>query len=592
MLAPRLGSFLLLLIFLFLCFGAVRILLRFIFPKESSGAVRITAVGITLVLWSNSIRTTLDAIYKLFRQIFIFPFSIDAENALKTLQQGGSIFRALNSLLPNADSLLQELDRIPAFQLLLALVVLMLLVRLLSSLSVGTTPQWVAPLRGIRSNVWLNTLVLCIFFAGIYLSVASLCTIPALQINQPFTDAERSQINTQIDAYTPTDEAFKKQFPESPLDTDDEVSQLRKLLFGATGDKRDPGCPSQEKPDVKAAPAMTANGSTTAGVITGTGKPPTSSAGAPDPKVEALRANQVMLAQVTQLVETYDSERCKRLDAYQNLRTGVQQAEHASADKIKSQITSNFALRLTGRDRADYTYTLEADHQDTVSQLQAALSRCRSEVQSSDPALSSYVQMIEVSLQVASTNHDNGGAVGQSFFPVLPTDSFSADSCDFDPTSLQGRYGAPAPQLGIFSFFFGWLEDSDSLALSIISGMLGVGLVGCIVSSFVRQQVTRKPGEPWIVDPFPVIVRGFTAAIVVYLAIEGGLNIFSAASSQANPYVLLFSCLVGSVFSEDVWVAAHKRLESADSKVSSAEKRPTEAAPVDRGVDQRPPPKT
>ena len=115
---------------------------------------------------------------------------------------------------------------------------------------------------------------------------------------------------------------------------------------------------------------------------------------------------------------------------------------------------------------------------------------------------------------------------------------------------------------------FGWLENSDSLSLAIICGMLGVGLIGCIRSSFVRQLSTRKPDDPWISDAFPVIIRGFTTAIVVYLAIQGGLNVFSAQTNQANPYVLLFFCLVGAVFSEGVWVAAHNRLKSADIRAN------------------------
>ena len=60
------------------------------------------------------------------------------------------------------------------------------------------------------------------------------------------------------------------------------------------------------------------------------------------------------------------------------------------------------------------------------------------------------------------------------------------------------------------------------------------------------------------------MVRGFTAAVVVYLAVEGGLNIFSAGSNQANPYVLLFVCMVGAVFSEDVWVIARRNLPAAE----------------------------
>ena len=57
-----------------------------------------------------------------------------------------------------------------------------------------------------------------------------------------------------------------------------------------------------------------------------------------------------------------------------------------------------------------------------------------------------------------------------------------------------------------------------------------------------------------------VVIRGLSAAIVVFLAVEGGLAIFASGMAQPNPYVLLFTCLVGAVFSEDVWDWAHKQL--------------------------------
>ena len=56
------------------------------------------------------------------------------------------------------------------------------------------------------------------------------------------------------------------------------------------------------------------------------------------------------------------------------------------------------------------------------------------------------------------------------------------------------------------------------------------------------------------------MIRGFSAAVVVFLAVEGGLAIFAADRPEPNPYVLLLTCLVAAVFSEDVWEWAHKNL--------------------------------
>lgn len=579
------------LLFIVLAALCAWLLFRIVFDKDASATVRFSALGITLVLWHGAIETALSVTYNLSQQITFLFFAMNGSVA------GRSIPRSFDDF---ASKFFPELGRVPVFQLLLCAITLILLVRALNALQSGSVPQFLKPLGAISSVVWLNALILGIFFAGIYLSVASLCTIPALQINQPFTEAERAQINAQIDAYSPTEDAFNKQFPENPPDQGDELANLRNLLAAATGDKIEVGCQSQGNlaPIPNSATAQKRDSAVGASA-TEPAKTPDSGAERPDPKVALLRQNTDAAAEITRVIRLYDSGRCDQLHSYQAMRMTVKQVEQSESEKVKNQINSNFALRLTGRDRADYTYTLEANYQDIVSQMQAALSRCKSAAQASNPA-ASYGQYLESSLQAAAEHPQAGGdqTYGLHYYegvigrPGGPSTEVTA--CSIDPIERQSRSIAPAPQLGIFSFFFGWLEDSDSLALAIISGMLGVGLVGCIVSSFVRQHAKHEAGTPWIADIFPIIVRGFTAAIVVYLAIEGGLNIFSTENSQANPYVLLFSCLIGAVFSEDVWVAAHKRLESAAPTLSPADKPPSDkkvevlASKVPTPDDKRP----
>jgi len=47
---------------------------------------------------------------------------------------------------------------------------------------------------------------------------------------------------------------------------------------------------------------------------------------------------------------------------------------------------------------------------------------------------------------------------------------------------------------------------------------------------------------------------------VVFLAVKGGLAIFASGEGELNAYVLFFTCLVGAVFSEDVWGCARDKL--------------------------------
>ncbi|MCG2589126.1 hypothetical protein [Rhodohalobacter sulfatireducens] len=107
--------------------------------------------------------------------------------------------------------------------------------------------------------------------------------------------------------------------------------------------------------------------------------------------------------------------------------------------------------------------------------------------------------------------------------------------------------------------------------------MLGFGLLGAAISSFVREQVTRKDkdqNEPLVKDLVGVLVRGLSAAVVIFLAVVGGLAIFTEGAQQPNAYVLFFTCLVGAVFSDDVWIWARKKL--GDNLTGDKEEKETE----------------
>jgi hypothetical protein len=111
--------------------------------------------------------------------------------------------------------------------------------------------------------------------------------------------------------------------------------------------------------------------------------------------------------------------------------------------------------------------------------------------------------------------------------------------------------------LGPFGFFVGWLIATNSLPLVAITGMLGVGLFGAASSNLIRGR--RSDAQDQMAGAGGVLVRGVSAAFVVYLGVKGGLSIFSAQPNDPNPYVLLLTCLVAAVFSQDVWSQAYAR---------------------------------
>src|SRR5262249_9987033 len=88
--------------------------------------------------------------------------------------------------------------------------------------------------------------------------------------------------------------------------------------------------------------------------------------------------------------------------------------------------------------------------------------------------------------------------------------------------------------LGIMRYGFAWLLDTDSLPLTVIVGMIGFGLLGSVISTFVRERSARRGDAPPVTDLLSAVIRGFSAAIVVYLSVEGGLGILSSATTDIN----------------------------------------------------------
>jgi hypothetical protein len=155
------------------------------------------------------------------------------------------------------------------------------------------------------------------------------------------------------------------------------------------------------------------------------------------------------------------------------------------------------------------------------------------------------------------------------------------DAC-VTPVVQQADYAAPQAGAGWgpFGLVARWLLQTKSFALTLITGMLGFGLLGSAIATFVRAG-TERSQTSLMAEVTSVLVRGLSAAVVVFLAVKGGLAIFSAGDNDPNAYVVFLTCLVGAVFSEDVWNWAHSKfLENLSSKATQAKKEQTMAQAI------------
>jgi hypothetical protein len=155
------------------------------------------------------------------------------------------------------------------------------------------------------------------------------------------------------------------------------------------------------------------------------------------------------------------------------------------------------------------------------------------------------------------------GGVGQEYEEL-----FEVGSSGDDRIRLPG----PGDEFGPFGLVANWLLRTRSEALAILTGMLGFGLFGALIARFVRG---RPISDMWTSGEWPmVIVQGFSAALVVFLAVQGGMNAFSTGDQEANPYTLCLACLIGAVFSERVWAWARERISAIARRADQGAEKP------------------
>jgi hypothetical protein len=146
--------------------------------------------------------------------------------------------------------------------------------------------------------------------------------------------------------------------------------------------------------------------------------------------------------------------------------------------------------------------------------------------------------------------------------------------------------------LGVFGIAARWLLKTESLPLVLITGLLGFGLVGAACSTFIRNVRTRGAGEPFVLNLASVVIRGSSAAVLIFLAVYGGLAVFASGNTNPNPYVVMFACLAAAVFSDDAWTWGEQQFRSRLSGGGDRDPTSTTATTTMTTAEHLPPPTT
>jgi hypothetical protein len=113
--------------------------------------------------------------------------------------------------------------------------------------------------------------------------------------------------------------------------------------------------------------------------------------------------------------------------------------------------------------------------------------------------------------------------------------------------------------------------------------MLGFGLFGAALSAFRWREKSAASGMEEVAV---VVISGFSATLVIFLAVNGGLAVLTEQASKPDSYVLFFACFVGAVYSQDVWAWARGRLGETFGNTPKAE--PTDQTSVTNTTNPSP----
>jgi hypothetical protein len=265
----------------------------------------------------------------------------------------------------------------------------------------------------------------------------------------------------------------------------------------------------------------------------------------------------------------------------------------AEQDRLLKIAVDNYKIknlnRVGGREQANHYLALENWYQSSLNTSFNSLENCHTAILAVGTAINA-----DIASAPAAAAAGSGNTGASSTRPVFSTGGISAiqrarQVCQLSLPDLadvpdRGDFGFA---LGIMGSLVGWLLRTESMPLAVITGLIGFGLFGALVSMFVRTGKDQV-GE-WAV--LGVICRGVSAAIVVFLAAYGGIAIVSQNGGDPNPYVVFVTCLVGAVFSDEVWEWAKNKFvprNGKDSEHAAGTDHPADADPHAADVDHHP----
>ncbi len=452
---------------------------------------------------------------------------------------------------------------LPFGSLILAIAIWILLVRVIEKARQTLTtdnqsPNWLSIIytNPVRDNV----LFFLILGIGLYLSIASIAAIPSLQ------DSSIAPESVSIERFKEVVNNYVTQFNQRFPEETNRFDRLRQndpfkpILIAIRSNESES---SDEKPDESNAnPAKEANSisvSLTSSMI--------------QPAIDEQSDNQIIknYFDFHRIIKNYfnvqEQRRKNLIDDGQNMFSLLRNEVSTKAKAAETTYEVSSTTRKGSRETLEHFLHLTTWFNDYVSDIEIEMNSCIGSIDKFDRIARKLSDIVRFDLLKGKEIKRYSDDYYLSFNAVKKGLRAALGNCDSNkltPTPPLPTRPALGSYLGPFTFVASWLLITESLPLSLITGLVGFGLLGSACSSFVRERIEKTSAdknEPLVKDLAKVVVIGLSAAILAFLAVMGGLAVFFTTVSEPNPYALLLGCLIAAVFGEDVWRWAKDSLQ-------------------------------
>lgn len=384
-------------------------------------------------------------------------------------------------------------------------------------------------LHGLRPRDRHHVYQGVLFLLGCYLSIAAMVAIPSLQKPGTETVATRERLQTALQTNAMTKEEFDRLYPEDFMASEDPLSVLETFLAG--------------KPQVKSA-------------VT-------------DPN-QVARINDLWQAKLGRATTTLNNGRIQwrqAINEWRDYRRRMSGQHQSLSGRALSSFDIDILTPLTTQERVLYLQDVVAWHRASQEQLRwvllstlGRLEEYRSFLQQRAADIHNELVQTQEWLEKMPAKAEIQPYMDVGFETSVPV--LTGGGAFESATIVYSQPKPPEPGVfvGPFAFVARWLLHTRSYSLALITGMIGFGLFGASITSLVRVDAGRLQDGDARGYASRAVMQGFAAAVVIFLAAQGGLVLLAGGDAEPNGYALCFICLIGAVFSERVWRWAEERL--------------------------------